>query len=332
VARTQIVGTGSYAPEQVVTNQDLERLVDTSDAWIRERTGIQERRQAAPGEATSDLAVNASRRALEMAGVAPEDLDLIVVGTVTADMPMPSCAALVQAKLGARRAFAFDVSAACAGGLYALSVADQFIRTGQVKRALVVGADLLTRAVDWTDRNTCVLFGDGAGALVVAAGPEEDGAMAPRGILSTHLRTDGSLADLLCIPAGGSRTPVTADNVDANLHKLKMNGKEVFRFAVRALVDSTQSSLGAHGLDTARVDHVIAHQANLRILEAVMARLEIPKEKCWLNLHKYGNTSSASLPMSLDEAQRAGRLKRGDVIAMMAIGAGMAWGSAVVRW
>lgn len=333
MARTHIIGTGSYAPARVLTNQDLERLVDTSDTWIRERTGIQERRQAAPDEATSDLAVNASRHALEMAGVAPGDLDLIVVGTVTADMPMPSCAALVQSKLGAKRAFAFDVSAACAGGLYALTVADQFVRSGQVKRALVVGADLLTRAVDWTDRNTCVLFGDGAGAMVLAAAPDaEDDAMAPRGILSIHLRTDGDLANLLCIPAGGSRTPVTADNVDANLHKLKMNGKEVFRFAVRALVESTQASLVAHGMDTTQVDHVIAHQANLRILEAVMERLEIPKEKCWLNLHKYGNTSSASLPMSLDEAQRAGRLKRGDVIAMMAIGAGMAWGSAVVRW
>ncbi|RKH38184.1 beta-ketoacyl-ACP synthase III [Corallococcus sicarius] len=328
---TQILGTGSYAPSRVLTNQDLEQLVDTSDAWIRERTGIQERRQAAPDEATSDLAVQASRQALEMAGVSPEDVDLIVVGTVTPDMPMPSCAALVQAKLGARRAFAFDVSAACAGALYALSVADQFVRTGQVKRALVVGADVLSRTVDWTDRNTCVLFGDGAGALVLGA-DSEPGAMAPRGILSTHLRTDGSLADLLCIPGGGSRTPVTADNVDAKLHKLKMNGKEVFRFAVRALVESTQTSLGAHGMTPGQVDHVIAHQANLRILEAVLERLEIPREKCWLNLHKYGNTSSASLPMSLDEAWRAGRLKRGDVIAMMAIGAGMAWGSAVVRW
>lgn len=328
---TQILGTGSYAPARVLTNQDLEQLVDTSDAWIRERTGIQERRQAAPDEATSDLAVQASRQALEMAGVSPEDVDLIVVGTVTPDMPMPSCAALVQAKLGARKAFAFDVSAACAGALYALSVADQFVRSGQVKRALVVGADVLSRSVDWTDRNTCVLFGDGAGALVLGA-DSEPGAMAPRGILSTHLRTDGSLADLLCIPGGGSRTPVTADNVDAKLHKLKMNGKEVFRFAVRALVESTQTSLGAHGMTPGQVDHVIAHQANLRILEAVLERLEIPREKCWLNLHKYGNTSSASLPMSLDEAWRAGRLKRGDVIAMMAIGAGMAWGSAVVRW
>ncbi|RYZ40174.1 MAG: ketoacyl-ACP synthase III [Myxococcaceae bacterium] len=335
MSRTQILGTGSYAPARVLTNQDLEQLVDTSDTWIRERTGIQERRQAAPDEATSDLAVQASRHALQMAGVAPEDLDLIVVGTVTPDMPMPSCAALVQAKLGARRAFAFDVSAACAGALYALSVADQFVRTGQVKRALVVGAELLTRAVDWSDRNTCVLFGDGAGAMVLGPGPASDDgpdAMAPRGILSTCLRTDGSLADMLCIPGGGSRTPVTADNVDANLHKLKMNGKEVFRFAVRALVESTQASLGAHGMNPGQVDHVIAHQANLRILEAVLQRLEIPREKCWLNLHKYGNTSSASLPMSLDEAQRSGRLKRGDVIAMMAIGAGMAWGSAVVRW
>lgn len=331
MACTQIIGTGSYAPSRVLTNQDLERIVDTSDTWIRERTGIQERRQAAPDEATSDMAVEAARHALEMAGVAPEDLDLIVVGTITPDMPMPSCAAFVQVKLGAKRAFAFDVSAACAGSLYALSVADQFIRNGQVRRALVIGAELLTRAVNWEDRNTCVLFGDGAGALVLAPGaPDEAGP--ERGILSTHLRTDGALAEILTIPGGGSRTPMTEEGVREKLNTLHMNGREVFKFAVRALVDATQEALGTHGLKVDEVDHVIAHQANLRILEAVLERLEIPREKCWLNLHKYGNTSSASLPITLDEALRAGRLKRGDVIAMMAIGAGMTWGSAVVRW
>lgn len=327
VACTQIIGTGSYAPSRVITNQELEACVDTSDAWIRERTGIHARRRAADDEATSDLAVAASLKALEMAGVAPEELDLIVVGTITADMPMPSCAAFVQAKLGARRAFAFDVAAACAGSLYAMSIADQFMRSGHVKRALVVGAELLTRVVDWTDRNTCVLFGDGAGAMVLAPSEEEG-----RGILSTHLFTDGTLADALTIPGGGSRTPMTEEGVRAHLHKLKMKGREVFRFAVRALVDSTRGALASHGLTARGVDHVIAHQANVRILDAALERLEIPRDKCWLNLHKYGNTSSASLPMTLDEAHRAGRLRPGDVIAMMAIGAGMTWGSAVVRW
>lgn len=327
MACTKIIGTGSYAPSRVITNQELEQRVDTSDTWIRERTGIQERRMAAPGESTSDMAVAAAHRALDMAGVAPEDLDLIVVGTITADMPMPSCAAFVQAKLGARRAFAFDVGAACAGSLYAMSVADQFIRTGQVHRALVIGAEMLTRVVDWEDRNTCVLFGDGAGAMVLSPS-EEDG----RGILSTHLHTDGELAELLTIPGGGSRTPMTEEGVRQKLNTLHMSGREVFKFAVRALVESTQEALAAHGLTAGQVDHVIAHQANARILDAALERLEIPREKCWLNLHKYGNTSSASLPMTLDEAHRAGRLQRGNVIAMMAIGSGMTWGSAVVRW
>ncbi|QSQ24918.1 ketoacyl-ACP synthase III [Pyxidicoccus parkwayensis] len=327
MACTKIIGTGSYAPSRVITNQELEQRVDTSDSWIRERTGIQERRMAAPGESTSDMAVAAARRALDMAGVSAEELDLIVVGTITADMPMPSCAAFVQAKLGARRAFAFDVGAACAGSLYAMSVADQFVRSGQVRRALVIGAEMLTRVVNWEDRNTCVLFGDGAGAMVLSPS-DEDG----RGILSTHLHTDGEMAELLTIPGGGSHTPMTEEAVRQKLNTLHMNGREVFRFAVRALVDSTHEALATHGLTVAQVDHVIAHQANARILDAALERLEIPREKCWLNLHKYGNTSSASLPMSLDEAHRAGRLQRGDVIAMMAIGSGMTWGSAVVRW
>ncbi|XXF80502.1 ketoacyl-ACP synthase III [Myxococcaceae bacterium GXIMD 01537] len=327
MACAHIIGTGSYAPQQVITNQDLERIVETSDAWIRDRTGIEERRRAAPHEATSDLAVKAARPALEMAGTRPEDLDLIVVGTITADSPMPSCAALVQAQLGARKAFAFDVAAACAGSLYALAVADQFIRSGQVKRALVIGAELLTRVVDWEDRNTCVLFGDGAGAMVLRA--SEDGS---RGVLSTHLHSDGGAAGLLTIPAGGSREPASEETVRERRHTLRMEGRDVFRFAVRALADAAGEALAAQGLGPEQVDHVIAHQANARILEAVLDRARLPREKCWLNIHKFGNTSSASLPMSLDEANRAGRLKEGDVIAMLAIGAGMAWGSAVVRW
>jgi 3-oxoacyl-[acyl-carrier-protein] synthase III len=325
--RTQIIGTGSYAPEKVLTNADLEKLVDTTDAWIQERTGIRERRVAAPDEATSDMAVQAAQRALEMAGVRPEELDMIVVGTVSADMPMPSCAALVQARLGAKRAFAFDVAAACAGGLFALSVADQFLRSGQVKRALVIGAELFSRMLNWQDRNTCVLFGDGAGAFVLAP-TEEEG----RGLLSTHLYTDGTQADILCIPGGGTRQPSSEEVLRDKLNTVHMNGREVFKFAVRSLVEASQVALRTNGLYPSQVDHVIAHQANIRILEAVMDRLEIPREKCWLNLHSYGNTSAASVAMALDEAHRAGRLKKGDVVAMMAIGAGMTWGSAVMRW
>jgi len=327
LALAQIIGTGSYAPEQVITNKDLEKFVDTSDEWITERTGIKERRKAAPGEATSDMAVAAARKALEMAGTRPEQVDLIVVGTITPDMPMPSCAAFVQAKLGAVNAFAFDVAAACAGSIYALSVAEQFIRTGKVKRALVIGADLFTQLVNWGDRNTCVLFGDGAGAMLLAPAEEPE-----RGILSTHLRMDGSLAEILAIPGGGSKEPLTEENLRAQRNKVVMNGREVFKCAVRALADITQEALSANGLTASQVDHVIVHQANSRILEAVMQRLEVPLEKCWINLDKYGNTSAASLPISLDEALRSGRIKRGDLVAMMAIGAGMTWGAAMVRW
>ncbi|KFE67032.1 beta-ketoacyl-ACP synthase III [Hyalangium minutum] len=323
----QIIGTGSYAPAQVITNHDLEKVVDTSDAWITERTGIKERRRAAPGEATSDMAVAAARKALEMAGVAPEDIDLIVVGTITPDMPMPSCAVLVQAKLGAKKAFAFDVAAACAGSVYALSVAEQFVRSGQAKRALVIGADLFTGLLNWKDRNTCVLFGDGAGAMVLAPAQEEG-----RGILSTHLRTDGTLAEILTVPAGGSREPLTEDNLREQRHKVVMNGREVFKCAVRELTGITLESLKVHGYTPQQVDYVIVHQANMRILEAVLQRIEIPIEKCWINLDKYGNTSAASVPIALDEAVRAGKIKRGDLVAIMAVGAGMAWGSAVVRW
>jgi 3-oxoacyl-[acyl-carrier-protein] synthase-3 len=327
VRRTQIIGTGAYAPEKVVTNQDLEKIVETSDAWIAERTGIRERRMAAEGEQTSDMAVKAAERALEMSGTRAEDLDLIIVGTVTPDMPMPSCAVFVQAKLGAKKAFAFDVTAACAGSLYALSIADQFIRAGTVKRALIVGVELLTRIIDWEDRNSCVLFGDAAGAMVL--GPSEDG---ERGILSTHLHSDGTLAGILQIPGGGSVHPQSEDVVKRKLHKVHMAGKDVYKVAVRALPEAVLEALAHNGVQAKDVTHVIAHQANLRIIESVMDRLELPLERCWLNIAKYGNTSSASLPTTLDEANRAGRLKQGDLIAMMAIGGGMAWGSALVRW
>jgi 3-oxoacyl-[acyl-carrier-protein] synthase III len=322
-----ILGTGAYAPSKVLTNDDLEKMVATNGPWIVSRTGIRERRIAADGEATSDLAAEAARRAMEFAGVDPAEIDLIIVCTVTGDTPTPSCAAFVQAKIGATRAFAFDVSAACAGSLYGLVIADQFIQTGAVKRALVIGAETLSRVVDWTNRETCVLFGDAAGAMLLGAS-EESG----RGLLSSRLRTDGSMTEILGIFAGGSRKPFSPEVLADNSHKIKMRGREVYKVATRLLPEAVQEALALAGLKAEDVTHVIAHQANLRIIESAMDTLGIPLEKCWINIDRFGNTSSASMPITLDEANRAGKLKKGDVIAMMAIGAGMTWGSAVFRW
>ncbi len=321
------MGTGSYVPERVLTNDDLAKLVDTSDAWIAERTGIRARHVAAPGELTSDMAVKASVHALELAQTRPEDLDAVIVGTVTPDMPMPATAAFLAHKLGAKKAFAFDLSAACAGSVFGLSIAQQYIQSGAAKRILVVGVELLSRVVDWTDRSTCVLFGDAAGALVV--GPSPDPA---RGILSTHLHTDGAQANILAIRGGGSKHPQSAEVLAQKLHLVSMNGKEVFRFAVRALTDAVKEAMGANGLVPGQVDHVVAHQANLRILEAVLDRLDIPMAKAWTNIDRYGNTSSASMPMTLDELNRAGKLQQGQNLVLMAIGGGMSWGSGVIRW
>jgi 3-oxoacyl-[acyl-carrier-protein] synthase-3 len=329
MVRTKILGSGSYLPDEILTNNDLATKlgIDTSDEWIRERSGIGARRRAAPDQATSDMAVHASRAALEMAGVRPEELDLIIVGTISPDMPFPACAAFVQAKLGAKRSAAFDVSAACAGSIYALSIADQYIKSGGARRVLVIGAELLTRIVDWTDRGSCVLFGDAAGAFVLGPELRED-----RGLLSTHLHTDGTLTDILCIPGGGSKKPFDANVLAAREMLVRMNGREVYKIAVRSLEAVAREALAANGLTTKDVDHVIAHQANLRILEAVLKRLELPIEKCQLNIEQVGNTSSASVPLTLDQANRAGRFKDGDRILMMAIGAGMSWGSALLRW
>jgi 3-oxoacyl-[acyl-carrier-protein] synthase-3 len=327
--RSRIVGTGTYLPEKVVTNDDMVKVygIETSDSWIRERTGIGSRRIAAPSEATSDMATAASKRALKMAGIRPEDLDMIIVGTVTPDMPFPAAAVLVQAKIGAPHAACFDVSAACAGSLYALSIADAFIRSGQAKTILVVGSEILTRIMDWKDRNTCVLFGDGAGAMVLVPETREG-----HGLLSTHLHTDGTQADILKIPGGGSARPFSADVLEKRDQYVKMNGREVYKTAVRVLEACSREALERNGYNPQDVNHVIAHQANLRILEAVLKRLEIPLEKCHLNIEEVGNTSSASVPLTLDQANRQGALKPGDLVLMMAIGGGMAWGSALVKW
>jgi 3-oxoacyl-[acyl-carrier-protein] synthase-3 len=325
--RSLIVGTGSYAPAKVLTNADLEKMVETSDQWIQERTGIKERHIAAPEEATSDLAFKAAQRALEAAKLDPKDVELIVVGTVTPDYQFPSVGAVLQGKLGNKKAFAFDVSAACAGSIYALSVADRFIASGALKNALVLGADALTRITDWTDRNTCILFGDGAGAMVLKPGDDPR-----RGVLSLRLHTDGSLVNILYQPGGGSRDPISEKVVRDRTHFVKMNGREVFKVAVRALVESCNEVLAAEKLTAGDVKYVIAHQANKRILDATLDRLAIPPSKCWMNLEQYGNTSAASLPMTLDEANRAGWFQPGDVILMMAIGGGMAWGAGVIRW
>jgi 3-oxoacyl-[acyl-carrier-protein] synthase III len=323
---SQILGTGAYAPERVLTNRDLEKMVDTSDEWIRERTGIGERRIAADGEAASDLALRAAQRALEAARVLPSELDMIIVGTISPDHPMPACAAYLQRKLGASQIPSFDVSAACAGFLYGLSIGDQFVRTGALKRVLVVGVELLSRILNWKDRATCVLFGDGAGAVVL--GPADDDG---RGVLSTKLHTDASLTDSLYIPAGGSRERLTPEGIAAQRDKVVMVGSDIFKIAVKNLTGASRAALEAAGMAPDSVKWVVPHQANLRIITNVAQRLDIPLERFVLNIERYGNTSSASIPIALDEAVRDGRIQKGDTVLMCALGAGISWGSALVR-
>ncbi|MCA9580670.1 MAG: ketoacyl-ACP synthase III [Myxococcales bacterium] len=322
---SRIAGTGHHTPERVLTNTDLEKMVDTSDEWIVSRTGIRERRIAAEGESTSDMATAAAKGALDAAGILASELDLIIVATVTPDHPLPATAMFVQQKLGATCP-AFDMSAACAGFIYGLSVADQFIRSG-FRNVLVIGVELLSRVLNWEDRNTCVLFGDGAGAVVLS--PTRD---PERGLLSTHLGADGSLASSLWIPAGGSVEPVVEESLSACRHKVHMAGQDIFKFAVRALSSSSMEALRANGIAAADVDWVVPHQANLRILQGVSSRVGIPMERFYLNLEKYGNTSSASVPIALDEAVRDGSIQPGQTLLLCALGAGIAWGSAVLRW
>ncbi len=324
--RSRIVGTGSYVPEKVLTNQELEQMVDTSDEWIVTRTGIKERRITSNGQASSDLATNAAKKALEMAGITPEELDAIVVGTVTPDMFFPSVGCLVQDALGAKNALAFDISAGCSGFIYSLSVADSFITSGKYQKVLVLGTENLSKVTDYQDRGTCVLLGDGSGAVVLVADEGE------RGILSTHLHSDGSYKDLLFQPGGGSAVPPTYESIDKRLHYLKMDGNKLFKIAVKSLEDTVVETLAHNKIEDSEIDLLIPHQANLRIIQAIAKRLNLPEEKVFVNIHKYGNTSSASIPIALDEANRSGRIKDGDLLLLNAFGAGLTWGAALVRW
>jgi 3-oxoacyl-[acyl-carrier-protein] synthase-3 len=323
--RAWIAGTGSYAPERVLTNADLERMVDTSDAWIVERTGIRERRLAAPGEACSDLGLRAAERALDAARVAAADLDMVLVATCTGDAPLPSTACLIQHRLGAVKAAACDIGAACCGFVYALAVGDAFVKTG-LRHVLVIGSEVMSTITNWKDRNTCVLFGDGAGAVVLSATTEE------RGILSSHLHADGSLWDLICVPGGGSRIPPTEKMLADELQYIKMKGHETFKIAVKMLEETAREALAANGLTIKDLDAYVPHQANARIIKAVASRLELPMEKVVLNVDRYGNTSAASIPLALDEAVRAGRIRPGHLVMLSAFGSGLTWATSVVRW
>ncbi|MDI6807664.1 MAG: beta-ketoacyl-ACP synthase III [Candidatus Eisenbacteria bacterium] len=321
----KIAGTGSYAPPKVLTNQDLEKMVDTTDEWIVTRTGIRERRIADDKTASSDMAFAASREALDDAGMKPEEIDRIIVGTITPDRLFPSAACTLQELLGASKACAFDISAACSGFIYGLSIGRVMIAAGEAETILVVGVETLSKITDWNDRNTCVLFGDGAGAAVLR--PCGDDA----GILSICLGSDGTLGSLLELPAGGSRIPASKESVENGLHFLKMKGNEVFKSAVRAMGDIAEEAIAKAGISADEISLLIPHQANLRIIQATAKRLGIPMDKVLVTLEKYGNTSAASIPMALNEARKSGRVKKGDLIVLAAFGGGFTWGGCVIR-
>jgi 3-oxoacyl-[acyl-carrier-protein] synthase-3 len=321
-----VLGTGSALPEKVITNADLEKMVDTSDQWIADRTGIRERRQAAPHETTSTLSVQASRRALEKAGIKATDLDLIICSTISPDMPLPSTASLIQRELGAHGCCAFDLAAACSGFLFGMTVAEQFIRTRAARHVLVIGAELLSRYIDYKDRATCVIFGDGVAAAVF--GPVDP----PSGILAHELHTEGQYADHLFIPAGGTAMPASCQTVVEGAHYIKMRGNELFKVAVRSLEDVSRHVLEKAGLATEDIDLFIPHQANQRITDAVRERLGLSPDRVYSNICRIGNTSSASIPICLDECVQSGRLKKGDLVLMSAFGAGVTWGAVLMRW
>jgi len=321
-----IIGTGSYVPEKILNNEDLSRMVDTSDEWITTRTGIKQRRIAAKDENTSDMATRAALNAIEQAKISPKEINLILVATATPDMLFPATACFVQKKIGATNAACLDVSAACAGFLFAVEIAQQFITSHTYDTVLVIGADKLTSITNWTDRNTCVLFGDGAGAAILR---HRGGS---HGVISTHIGSDGQYSDILFMPGGGSRCPITRDNVDLNLATIHMTGKEVYKQAVTAMLSAAKKALEQAGLSIHDIACVIPHQANLRIIEAIADRLGIPLEKFYVNLDRYGNTSAAAVAIALDEANRSGRIKAGDHILMVDFGGGLTWAGTVIEW
>jgi len=324
--KARIISTGSYVPENVITNNDLEQIVDTSDEWIIERTGIRERRIVNGTQATSDLAYEAAHQALKKAGLKPGDIDLIIVATISGDMVFPSTACFLQKKLGAKKAAAFDLNAACSGFVYGLHLANSLIKSGAHNRVLLVGAEVLSKFTDWRDRTTCVLFGDGAGAVLL------EGTKEKQGIYSTHIYSDGSLSDLICLPGGGSRNPCSKESILKRLHFMKMKGNETFKVAVRTLEELATRTLEENGLEPSQLSLLIPHQANLRIIQATAKRLGLSPEKVFINIEKYGNTSSASIPIALDEAVQAGRCRKGEYTLLEAFGGGLTWGSALIRW
>jgi 3-oxoacyl-[acyl-carrier-protein] synthase-3 len=321
-----IIGTGSYLPEKALTNAELEKMVETSDDWITSRTGIKERRIAAAGEFTSDLAANAAKAAIENAEIKPEEIDLIIVASITPDMCMPSTACIVQTKIGATKAACFDISAACSGFLYAIEIAQQFITSQTFNTILVIGADKLSSIVDWKDRNTCVLFGDGAGAAILRHRAHG------HGVIATRMGSNGELAELLHVPGGGSACPITPENAGQNLATIRMKGAETFKYAVNAMVDSARQVLDDAGLEPSDLACIIPHQANLRIINAVAERLELPLDRLMVNLDRFGNTSAAAVAIALDEANRTGRMKVGDYVLLVVFGGGLTWASSVIQW
>lgn len=324
--RASITGIGSYLPGKVLTNYDLEKMVDTSDDWIIQRTGIKERRIIENGQITSDLGTQASLRAMEDAGVSPNDLDMIITSTITPDHIFPSTSCFIQQKLGATRASAFDILAACAGFIYALSIGQSFVNSGAMETVLVVGAECLSTITDYTDRTTCVLFGDGAGAVVIQKSSTK------HEILSTSLAADGSQADVLIMPGGGAKTPASIESVQQRTHYIQFRGKEVFKLAINNITNLILETVTKNDLTINDIDLIIPHQSNLRIIEATMEKLGLPKEKAFVNIDKYGNTSSASIPIAIDEARKEGRLSKGDIVMLVAFGGGLTWGSSVIQW
>lgn len=321
-----IIGLGSYVPDKIITNYDLEKIVDTSDQWIVERTGIKQRHIAEDGLTTSEMAARAAKKALDQSGTRAEEIDLIIVATVTPDMFFPSTACLVQDKIKAVKAAAFDLSAGCSGFVYGLVAGSQFIKAGLYKKVLVIGAETLSRFIDWTDRGTCILFGDGAGAAVLSE-------VAPSfGLLGSELGADGSGGDFLKVSAGGSALPTTQETIDGRQHFLTMHGNEVFRFATKIMGEAAIKALKAAGLTSDDVDCLVPHQANIRIIQSSARRLKLPMEKVFVNVQNYGNTSAASIPIALEEAEREGRIKVGDVVVLVGFGAGLTWASCALKW